>query len=220
MAWDLYAFQLTPPKNIVHKQRLPLKEMDFIRTKEGITYLISSDGRYVFQGALFDVWNGEQIESMPEMAHFSDRIDFRYLGVKPDKMFTLTFGSGSKEVFVFADPNCSVCHQLLQVMMNSDRITSEFLVRVAVVTVLGNNSLEKAKKLVLQSRGDEKAALSTFIKNTYEQKDVPEEGLDKLQYNRILARALSIRSVPYIVNPQGVSVSGMPGDLYAFLLKE
>tara|TARA_B100000614_G_scaffold253663_1_gene267889 strand:- start:2887 stop:3603 length:717 start_codon:yes stop_codon:yes gene_type:complete len=220
IAGNASAFQLTPPKNIVHKQRLPLSEMNFIRTEEGITYLISTDGRYVFQGALFDVWNGEQIESVPEMAHLSNRIDFKYLGVKPEKMFTLKLGNGFKEVFVFADPNCSACHKLLDAIQESDQITSEFLIRIAIVPVLGKNSLEKAKKLALKSRSDEPGALTALLNNTYTKGDVPEDGLEKLKYNRILARALSIKSVPYIVNPQGVSVAGMPENLYGFLTQD
>lgn len=214
------AFQLTPPKNIVHKQVLPIPQLHFIRTKEGITYLISQDGRYVFQGALFDVWNGEQIESMPELKYFEDRVDFNYIGVDQTKMFTLDLGQGSKDVFIFADPNCGVCHELLKAVMTSKQIQADYRIRTVVAPVLGKKSEGKAEKLALMAKENPEKAIQALIENQYDDHSAPATPDPGLQYNTLLTRALNIRAVPYIINSQGLVHKGMPEELQLFLLKK
>lgn len=220
MAGPANAFQLTPPKNIVHKQPLPIKQLHFIRTQEGITYLISQDGRYVFQGALFDVWNGEQIESISELNALENRINFKYIGVEPDKMLTLDMGRGTKEVFIFADPECGVCHKLLREVKESRQIMDGFLIRTVVVPILGPSSMEKAQKLALLAKTDAPKALDALIENSYDDMTSPDGKENGLSYNILLTKALNIKSVPYIVNSQGLVHKGLPEDLQLFLLKE
>ncbi len=214
------AFQLTPPRNIVHKQKLPLKELQFIRTKEGLTYLISPDGRYVFQGALFDVWNGEQIESIGEMQAFSDRVRFDYIGVKTDRMFTLDLGAGNKDAFVFADPNCGVCHKLIREIKDSKLILKNYRIKIVITPVLKKSSLDKTRKLASIAKEDQALAVNAFIENSFDNITATEEMNDKIDYNLLVAKALSIRNFPYLVNPQGRMQIGIPEDIILFLSKK
>ncbi len=214
------AFQLTPPRNIVHKQKLPLKDLNFIRTKEGITYLISDDGRYVFQGALFDVWNGEQIESIGEMNNLTDRVSFNYIGVKPERMFTLDLGTGPKDAFVFADPNCSICHKLIRDIRDSKLIKKNYRIRIVITPVLKKSSMEKSKKLAGLAEKDQVLAVNTFIENSFDNIKATEDSNDKIDYNLLVAKALSIRNFPYLVNPKGLMHIGIPEDIYLFLSKK
>ncbi len=214
------SFQLTPPKNIVHKQQLPIKGLNFIRTQEGITYLISEDGRYVFQGALFDVWNGEQIEGMGELKQLEDRVNFAYLGVDPQKMFALDLGEGKDAVFVFADPNCGVCHSLLKKIKASKQIQAAYRIYVVIVPILGPSSRDKALKLAQKAKTDAPGALNDFIENRYSETKPGQEKDKGLDYNILLTKALGINKVPYIVNSHGRIMAGMPEELALFLLKK
>ncbi len=38
------AFEFVPPKDFVSKEALPINDLNFIRTKQGFTYLISRTG--------------------------------------------------------------------------------------------------------------------------------------------------------------------------------
>jgi thiol:disulfide interchange protein DsbC len=216
----IQAFQLTPPRNIVHKQKLPVKDLYFIRTKEGLNYLMSPDGRYLFQGALFDVWNGEQIESIGEMEKLSDRIDFKYIGVRPDRMFSLNIGTGKKEVFIFADPNCNICHSLIKDIRGSKLIKKSYNIRVVITPLLKKSSMDKAKKLAALAGKDMSAAIDAFIENSFENITLTEETVDGIDYNLLVAKALSIRNFPYLVNPQGRMYIGIPEEIHLFLSKQ
>lgn len=214
------AFQFVPPSGIVSKEKLPLRDLNLIRTQSGMTYLISSDGRYVFQGDLVDVWNGTRIKSVKEFNALSDHINFKHIGIKPDKMFTLDQGTGPGEVYIFADPNCGICHKLLAKIRASKLILNRFHVRTIVTPVLKPSSLPKAKKLVSMADKKPGDALSAFISNTIETKEAPDTKITGINYNLLVAKALSIHNFPYIINPRGRIHIGMPDDIYLFLSKQ
>ncbi len=212
-------FPFVPPENIVSKKKLPLDHLNFIRTQQGRTYLISDDGRYVFQGMLFDVWNGAKIGSINEMQKLSQRIRLDYLGVDTKKMFTLDLGTGSKEVLIFSDPNCGLCHKLLNKINNSNLIKNHFTVRAVITPLMDKTSMEKSKVLAAMAQKDPDSALNAFINNSFDNGGVPDQPVPGIQYNLILAQALSIQNFPFIVNSSGRIHIGMPDDIYLFLSK-
>jgi thiol:disulfide interchange protein DsbC len=216
----VWGYQFIPPRNIVSKQKLPIKDFHFIRTQEGLTYLISIDGRYVFQGALFDVWNGEQLESMDEMTSLSDRIRLDYIGLNSKKMFTLNLGTGPKEVFVFADPECGICHDLIRKIRESKIIQKDYLVRIVVMPVLKESSLEKSKRLFVLAKDNPKKAIDVLINNAYQNGEISAQKYDGIEYNQLISKALSIYQFPYIINSQGRIHIGLPEEIQLFLLKK
>lgn len=213
-------FNFVPPTRIVSKEKLPLKNLNLIRTQNGRTYLISADGRYVFQGDLVDVWNGTRLKSVKEFNALSDHINFKYIGIESDKMFTLDLGSGPGGVYIFADPNCGICHKLLAKIRDSKLILNRFHVRTIVTPVLKPTSLPKARKLAFMADKNPGDALSAFISNTIDTKECPDTKVAGINYNLLVAKALSIHNFPYIVNPRGRIYIGMPNDIYLFLSKQ
>lgn len=212
-------FSFVPPKNISSKQKLPLKNLNFVRTKQGLTYLISDDGRYVFQGVLFDVWNGEKIGSIPHMQSLTDRIKLDYLGIDTKKMFTLDLGTGPEEVLIFSDPNCGVCHKLLSKINDSNLIKKSFKIHAVITPLLHETSMEKSKALAAMAEKDPEEALNAFINNSYNNNGVSDQPVPGIQYNLLVAQALSIQNFPFIINSRGRMHIGMPDDIYMFLLQ-
>lgn len=213
-------FQFIPPSNIISKERLPIKQLNLIRTQSGRTYLISSDARYVFQGNLVDIWNGVRIRSVQQLNALSDRINFKQIGVEPDKMFSLDQGTGPAPVYIFVDPNCSVCHKLLAKIRDSKLILNRFNVKAIVTPMMSPTSLIKAKQLALTAKDSPEKALSALIDNTIDTSVDPDITVDGVQYNQLVAKALSINNFPYIVNPRGRIFIGLPDDIYLFLSKQ
>lgn len=216
-AAGLSASSFDPPSNIVSKKDFPLRDLNFIRTKGDKTYLISKDGRYVFQGELFDVWNGERIDSLQEFKRLSDRIDMQHLGIEPSRMFTLDIGSGEKTAYIFVDPNCSHCHTLVRDLVDSDGMGGKYQIKVVPVTVLSKDSFKKAKKLFAVAEKDPQKALDIFLEGTYDKVKAGEGKFPALKYNVLVATALSIENVPYLVNPAGFIHIGVPRDMRTFL---
>lgn len=218
--WDIKAEQFIPPLDIVSKQSFPIKieKLNFIRTKKGITYLISEDGRYVFQGAFFDVWNGKQIQSMTEMKNLADVMDMEYLGVDSEKMFSLDMGTGENIVLIFSDPNCPACHNLADKILNSGTILKNFTIKLIIVPFLSEGSMGKAKKLATIAAKDKNKAIKVFTDNSYADIEITENDFPKLNYNIMIAKALSIKNFPYIINSKGEIHIGIPNDIYSFFL--
>lgn len=213
------AFEFVPPKDFVSKEALPIEELNFIRTKQGLTYLVSRDGRYVFQGSLVDVWNGRALANVGELKRLKDRVNFRYLGISSQKMFTLSLGTGTDEVFIFSDPNCGVCHKLLGKIKGSSLIKKNFKVHAVITPLLNQTSMAKSRLLSSMAQKDPEAAMDAFINNSVGDDGAADQPVPGIQYNLLVARALEIQNFPYIVNAGGRIHIGMPDDIHLFLFK-
>jgi len=210
-----------PPENIKEKSRLSFKNLNFLATESGRTYVTSENGRYVFQGDLFDVWNGRKITSVSEMNYFTNRIDLDFMGVKAEKMFALQIGTGEKKAYVFSDPECYYCHKLAKEVQELSDVNNEFSVFFVIVPAISEKSIKKTRKIFGIAQKDKNKALECFIKDSCKDLDDPfkDEDLnfDSIDYNRLVARVLSIEGFPFIVNPEGIISPGMPEDIFFFL---
>ena len=211
------AFEFVPPKEFVSKEALPIKDLNFIRTKQGLTYLISRDGRYVFQGNLIDVWNGKVLANVVELKKLKNRVNFKYLGITSQKMFTLSLGTGTDEVFIFSDPNCGICHKLLGKIQKSALIKKNFKVHAVITPLLHETSMAKSNSLASMAQTDPEVAMNAFINDSVKDDGASEQTDPGIQYNLLVARALSIQNFPFIVNSRGRIHIGMPDDIYLFL---
>ncbi|MCF8030675.1 MAG: hypothetical protein K9K39_07250 [Desulfohalobiaceae bacterium] len=213
-------YGLQPPDNIVSKKELPIKGINLVRTEQGNTYFISKDGRYIFQGRLYDVWNGEEIDSAKELERFSDRVDLDHLGVRKEKLFSLNLGSGEKEVHVFVDPRCHHCRELVKHIRDSGELRESYVFRVVISPISSKQSRNRARKLRQVAQRNATRALDAFVDNTDPDIELKDKSYPELEYNILLAKALSIESVPFLVSPDGRIRTGRPEDLAAFLRPE
>jgi hypothetical protein len=79
--------------------------------------------------------------------------------------------------------------------------------------------MDKANKLASLAQKDMDLAIDTFIENSFENLSATSESVDGIDYNLLVARALSIRNFPYLVNPQGRMHIGIPEEIHLFLAK-
>jgi len=214
------AFGVQPPDNITAKEELPIEGVSIVRTEQGDTYIISNDGRYIFQGRLYDVWNGEKIDSVEKLERFSDRVDLDHLGVRKKKLFAFNLGSGDKEVHVFVDPRCHHCRELVKDIRNSGDLLQSHVFRVVVSPISSEQSRTRARKLRQVAQQNATRALDAFVANTVPDIELKDQSYPQLEYNILLAKALSIQSVPFLVSPDGRIENGRPSDLTAFLRPE
>lgn len=59
--------------------------------------------------------------------------------------------------------------------------------------------------------------MDAFINNSVDDDGVSEQSVPGIQYNLLVAQALSIQNFPFVVNSRGWIHIGMPDDIYLFL---
>ena len=116
-------------------------------------------------------------------------------------------GQGTRQLAVFADPDCVHCRQLEDVLQGRDDIT----VYTFLLPLLGPGSLDKARALWCSA--DRDAAWRAWTQ-AGTLPTVP-AGCDTraLDRNLALGRRLAIRGTPALVFPDDTRLTGAPGAL-------
>lgn len=95
------------------------------------------------------------------MRDVAERIHFKSMGMDVDTLNTVSMGRGDKEVVVFVDPRCAVCHQL---MGDAKSLVDDYTFKFIVIPALGAESNRTAKNLYCAK--DKTHALDALMNNT------------------------------------------------------
>ncbi|MCI2285906.1 hypothetical protein L3081_24075 [Colwellia sp. MSW7] len=99
---DAKAFRESIRNNLTRKgailgiQELPMKKLFFVEAEQG-TYIVSSDGRFVFQGKLTDVWHRKTITDLASAVQVQ-RTPVSNIGFEPEEQLA-TFQVGNPKHF-------------------------------------------------------------------------------------------------------------------------
>jgi len=209
-AGPVWAQQSQTPLGAIKKmQQLPITGVNIVESDKG-TFFVSANGRFVFKGPIFDMWNGQPISTMEEVEKIVNRLDLKKIGVDLDGLSTFTLGKGPREVVVFASPECPHCHQVLQ---QAAGLTEQFTFRIVVFPV-SQKALPIAKKV--WCAGPEKG-LPALLAQKYD--GLPEGQCDiaPMQKTLVVARVLSIPAVPFLIRDDGQTHKGALNDLAGWL---
>jgi thiol:disulfide interchange protein DsbC len=206
-------FDPTDPKNKLDAiVELPIKSLRAVEA-DGEIMFVSENGRFVLKGQLFDVWYKDTIDTIPQMVDVTTRIRFDRMGANIDEYNTLTIGHGAKQVVVFVDPLCAICHKL---MKDAEKLGRDYTFKFVVVPALGDKSNELSRRVFCaENRAD---ALPAFMSNTLE--TLPQQAsCDTGRYDLTLmfAHLLDIQAVPFVVAPDGRFNYGRPAELKKWL---
>jgi len=132
--------EITDPRAAKIKEivTLPIKGIRAVES-DGQIVFISDNGRFVITGQIYDVWG---------------RMDV-------DKLNTISFGHGPKDVVLFVDPRCGVCHKLIG---EAKPLAEEYTFKIVVIPALGDESNQLAK--ALHCAKDKTNALDALLNNT------------------------------------------------------
>ena len=166
----------------------------------------------------FDIWNKKQLRTVNDMRYAFNHIDFKTLGVNFDEIKAVEFGNGNKEVVIFADPNCMWCHRLVEETLNDQALTKEYKFKVVAVPALGNDSFIKTKRLYCAKETKPEVLLDAMMHDkTLSLEQVPNCNTSGLDKRLVISEAVGVKSVPFIVAPDGRFTTGKPRDLKAWL---
>lgn len=191
---------------------LPIKSLRAVEANGEIVFL-SENGRFVLKGQLYDVWYRDTVDTIPQMVDASTRLHFKRLASDIDEQNVLTIGTGPKQVVVYVDPLCAICHKLMQ---DAQKMAKQYTFKFLVVPALGDKSNELSRRVFCASDKDE--ALKSFMSNTLE--TLPQkESCEMAGYDNtlLLAQLLDIQAVPFVVAPDGRFSYGRPAELKKWL---
>lgn len=192
--------------------KLPIQGIRAVESDGQIMFL-SENGRFVISGQIYDLWTKKPLNTMAQMRDVAERIHFKNMGMDVDTLNSVSMGAGDKEVVVFVDPLCAVCHKLLD---EAKAQVEKFTFKIIVIPALGEESNRLAKSLYCAK--DKSSALDALMNNNLGSlpSKVP---CDPGQYDQTLLTAhfLGIEGVPFVVAPDGRVSKGRPKNLKSWL---
>lgn len=171
----------------------------------GLFYILSQNGRFLFDGTLRDTWHGgREIASMADVKRYGLRLDLDALGLDFSQLVTLRFGHGRQQVTVFAAHDCAACRKALTSLQG---LSDTYSVRVVVLPASVDDPA--VEQIDCAASTDEKLAL--LMGDNAEPSARRCEGTQaRLMTTFTTAQVIGVQRVPFIIAPDGRVMQGLP----------
>lgn len=188
--------------------------------RNGELVLISQNTRFLIRGPfeILDNWNETEIHSVDDMNYWAQRLKKSRIPV--ETMFSLTLGTGPKELYAFIDPKCPNCKDLINKVVNDDEFMREFSMRLFVVPLLGEESSDWARRLACTAHDDSDLAMQSLIANDLASLEGPGCDLSGLKANMIAVQMLGVNGVPFVIGEDDRVHRGVPRSLHQLRARE
>lgn len=185
---------------------LPVTGVVVVQTGSGVK-AISRNGRFVFDGQIYDTWNNTSIHTLEDAKRMASTLKLDGLNFDLAQLAPYSIGSGPLSVAIFVDPLCPYCKTLLDTLPQQSDTYTFHLIPIPVL------SKESAKVAVaLECSKDQRQALRALL---LEQYDGLTQFNDQCSHEPIAKRmmasqVLGVDVVPFIVSPSGTLYKGVP----------
>lgn len=193
-------------------QEIPVSKLYYVEAEQG-SYLITSDGRFVFEGKLTDVWYRRTIDSLDD-ARAVERTPVSHIGFKPEEQLA-SFIIGDKEKprlgVAFVDPSTDYSLKFMQKIAKDDKLEGHWTI-VLMPLIGGNTAVDRSLRLWCSE--DEKLALQDLIDGTSKSFTKMREGCndERIIMGMMLTDVFRIKSLPHLVREDGLISEGYPQD--------
>ncbi|QUG93347.1 thioredoxin fold domain-containing protein (plasmid) [Pseudomonas putida] len=216
--WATAADQVTGIKDGVTSP-LPMNGM-IAAVKNGKVAFVSDNGRFVFQGTVYDTWSQKNIESIHDAEVAYKTIDVKKTKFSVDDLNPLTLGSGEKTVIVFTDPFCPSCH----VLLDDVKKLQGYTFKIVYVPMLGDesNKAVRAMQCAKDQVGAKKVMLGIAAPASIVGKaEVPNCDTSPIAKRIVSAHLFGIKGVPFLIRDDGLIRLGYDkGDISNWLSKQ
>lgn len=215
---DLLERAKTGPK-IERIVDMGISKVRAVKGTDGKMLFIADNGRYVFTGKVFDLWQKKPLNSIEEISDAVRRIDLQSLNIKPEELNLARIGQGKKRVTIFVDPLCGWCHKLMNEVAQDDSLKHEYTFDFLVVAALGDGSAQLARRLHC-AEPDPRKRFDLLAKGAEEIQALKQQEsctTDALQRTAFASQFLGVKAVPFVIAPDGRFARGKPADLRQFL---
>lgn len=163
-------------------------------------HLLYTDAQanYVMNGELLDARTKQNLTTarMQEI----ERIDFGSL--PKDGAFITKQGDGSRQLAIFADPNCGYCRQLEQELPKLKNVT----IHTYLIPILGADSQKKAAQIWCAP--DRSAVWQAWMQKQTPLPESTDCDVSAIKRNLAFATEQNISGTPAIILPNGKRISG------------
>lgn len=195
--------------DIVGIKELPMKKLFFVEAENG-SYVVSADGRFVFDGRLVDVWHRKNINTLAD-AQKIQRTPVSNIGFEPEEQLaTFQFGDPTlpRSGVAFVDPTSQYTTQFLEYLTNNE---DKYNFTVVLAPLVGGTSaVDRAKRLWCAK--DRKMAKEDLIKGTSKSFSAMRSDCDddKVNLMAMLTGVFGIEELPHIIREDGLVAEGLP----------
>ena len=200
---------------IVGIKQLPMNKLFFVEAENG-SYVVSADGRFVFDGRLVDVWHRKTIRNLAD-AQKIQRTPVSNIGFKPEEQLA-TFQFGDKSLprsgVAFVDPTSQYTSQFLKHLIeNEDKYN--FTV-ILMPLVGGQTAVNQSMKLWCAK--DKEAAKASLLNGTASTlKDMRDDCKEeRVQMANYMVNVFNITELPHIIREDGLKSEGLPVNFEAW----
>jgi thiol:disulfide interchange protein DsbC len=217
VAFAASSFAAPTPAPGTHNEtaQLPITGM-VAAVKNGKLAFVSTNGRFVFQGKMFDAWNQKEIETVADAKLANDFMDLKKLDFRVKDLRPMEIGTGEKQIVVFYDPYCPSCHHLLDDARKVDGYTFNFV----AIPVMGNPSVQAVRYSFCTT---DKELSEKLLLGKIRPEKIPQTKFENCDTTAIAKRVVSaqlfgIQGVPFMVRDDGLVRNGyLKGDLKNWL---
>jgi thiol:disulfide interchange protein DsbC len=192
-------------------QEIPVGKLYFVEAEQG-SYLVTSDGRFVFEGKLTDVWYRRTIKTLDD-ARAIERTPVSHIGFEPEEQLAHFIIGDSKKPrlgVAFVDPTTDYTTQFLK------KITEKPLEghwTVILMPLIGGNTAVD-RSLRLWCAEDREAAKKDFIEGTNKSFSKLTKGCndERIIMGMMLTDLFHIKSLPHLIREDGLKSEGYPPE--------
>ncbi len=175
---------------------------------DGKVNLLSSNGRFVIQGTLYDTWAKKPLTTMSEITKNASIIPMKELNLNIADLRPAVWGDGPKKVMIFTAPVVKPVQPHFQHLLTSTRknsplafCRSELWARQASSEILNCIVHPTATAQTAQLSAEIPLRNSTGVKNC---------DMQALARREVTAQILGVSMIPFIVRDDGSYVLGSP----------
>ena len=194
---------------IVGIKELPMKKLFFVEAEKG-SYVVSADGRFVFDGRLVDVWHRKTIRNLIDAQKIL-RTPVSNIGFEPEEQLaTFQFGDPKlpRSGVAFVDPTSEYTSRFLKYITDNSEKYNFTVVLTPLVG--GENAVNRAMKLWCAK--DKEDAKEDFLNGTAnalgEMRD--DCAQEPVQMANFMVNLFNITELPHIVREDGLTSEGLP----------
>lgn len=197
---------------------VPISTLKAYISNDGELEYISSNGRYAFQGTLFDVWHFEEINTPEELLRSVNFLFFDNLEVDIEDLNTLSIHSKNPEaakVVAFVDPDSASSRQLVSLAKN---LSDEYTFHFVIFPAFGESSIPAVLRAACAENYEH--ALNSLEVGALAEEPINKDCRPERLGNTLVAvEMMGIDGVPFIVAPNGRISRGLQ-DNFGQWLKE
>ncbi|WP_028113085.1 DsbC family protein [Ferrimonas kyonanensis] len=182
-------------------------DIHVVETDDGSHYYITGNRRYLIEGRIVDLWRKIEITSL-DQARTSSRVLPKHFGITDDSLPLLKVGNPSlpRMGYVFVDPNCGYCKQLMQFMEdNKDKYHFDLV----LTPIMGERSALRAQQLWC-AKDRNKATRDLIFQSNSDNPAKSDCDARPLAQAEVLRQMVGVRGVPFLLREDGLTLGGLP----------